>query len=82
METNLRNAFLLLSPLPQEGEGGVRGKYSQKLKAESVRYARFQLSTVVHTPTEPSLGFARDKLPVRGGGIYVIYPHKTEENQN
>jgi hypothetical protein len=44
METNLRNAFLLLSPLPQEGEGGVRGKYSQKLKAESVRYARFQLS--------------------------------------
>ena len=26
METNLRNAFLLLSPLPQEGEGGVRGK--------------------------------------------------------
>ena len=44
VETNLRNAFLLLSPLPKEGEGGVRGKYSQKLKAESVRYARFQLS--------------------------------------
>ena len=58
METNLRNAFLLLSPLPQEGEGGVRG---------------FLHSHFLHP---------RLTSPVTGGEIYVLYPHKMEENQD